>query len=459
MRQRIWARLGDIPLRWRLTAWYVLLLAVILGGFSAFIYINMSLSLKKGLDAVLLSQGEQVLSSMDIENGRPRLDPNLSLLPGTYFAFYDANGKIVSTNLPADLAARMPVAGLAGNQPATVETPGTEWRVLLVPVREQGQQAYWVLVARSEEEAENPLDRLLLFILIAIPLTLVLAAGGGLFLARRALSPIDHIAAKARRISATDLQRRLDLPHGNDEVGHLVATLDEMLDRLDRAFQRQRQFTADASHELRTPLAVIRSQAEAVLQRQHSPGEYRQALEVIRDQTEWMGNLVAKLLILARSDDSQEQLEREPLDLGDLVAGVAAEFQGMAADKGLLLKTRIKDQLRIQGDQTRLTQLLANLVENAIKYTPAGEVTITLERSGREALLQVQDTGVGIPAEHLPHIFERFYRVDKARSRAEGGFGLGLAICDWIARSHGGRITVASTVGRGTTFKVRLPLE
>ncbi|MGI9861259.1 ATP-binding protein [Moorella naiadis] len=459
MRQRILARLGDIPLRWRLTAWYVLLLAVILGGFSAFIYINMSLSLKKGLDAVLLSQGEQVLSSMDTENGRPRLDPNLSLLPGTYFAFYDANGKIVSTNLPADLAARIPVAGLAGNQPVTVETPGTEWRVLLVPVREQGQQAYRVLVARSEEEAENPLDRLLLFILIAIPLTLVLAAGGGFFLARRALSPIDHIAAKARRISATDLQRRLDLPHGNDEVGRLVATLDEMLDRLDRAFQRQRQFTADASHELRTPLAVIRSQAEAVLQRRHSPGEYRQALEVIRDQTEWMGNLVAKLLILARSDDSQEQLEREPLDLGDLVAGVTAEFQGMAADKGLLLKTRIKDQLSIQGDQTRLTQLLANLVENAIKYTPAGEVIITLERSGREALLQIQDTGVGIPAEHLPHIFERFYRVDKARSRAEGGFGLGLAICDWIARAHGGRITVESTLGRGTTFKVRLPLE
>ncbi len=350
-----------------------------------------------------------------------RLDPNLPLLPGTYYGLYNAGGKVLSTNMPGDLAAGFRVKGFAAARPATVAIKGTEWRVLLVPVREEGQQLYWVLVARLLEEAEEPLNRLLLFILIAIPMTLLVAAGGGIFLTRRALRPIDRIAAKARQISATDLSRRLDLPHGNDEVGHLVATLDEMLDRLDRAFQRQRQFTADASHEFRTPLAVIRSQAEAALQRQHSPEEYRRALEIIRDQAEWMGNLVAKLLLLARSDDRREQMEMEPLDLGELVEGVAAEFQGMAAEKGLRLKKIIKEKVVVRGDQTRLTQLLANLVDNAIKYTPEGEVVVSLERRGRQALLQVQDTGVGIPAEHLAHIFERFYRVDKARSRAEGG--------------------------------------
>ncbi|WP_338817850.1 Adaptive-response sensory-kinase SasA [Moorella thermoacetica] len=459
MRQKFSTWLRGIPLRWRLTAWYVFLLALILAGFSAFIYFNMSRSLKQGLDSLLFSQGEQVLSSLDNENGLPRLDPNLPLLPGTYFGLYDTGGKVLDTNMPADLATGFQVKGLTASRPATVEIKGAEWRVLLVPVREKGQQPYWVLVVRSVEETEKPLDRLLLFILIAIPMTLLVAAGGGIFLARRALQPIDRIAAKARQISATDLSRRLDLPHGNDEVGHLVATLDEMLDRLDRAFQRQRQFTADASHEFRTPLAVIRSQAEAALQRQHSPAEYRQALEIIRDQAEWMGNLVAKLLLLARSDDRMEQMEMEPLDLGELVEGVTAEFQGMAAEKGLRLVKKIKEKVVVRGDQTRLTQLLANLVDNAIKYTPEGEVVVSLERRGRQALLQVQDTGVGIPAEHLAHIFERFYRVDKARSRAEGGFGLGLAICDWIVRAHNGKIEVESAVGRGTTFKVWLPVE
>ncbi|QGP93983.1 Adaptive-response sensory-kinase SasA [Neomoorella glycerini] len=457
MQQQFLTRLRDIPLRWRLTAWYVFLLSLILAGFSAFIYFNMSLSLQRELDAVLMSQGEQVSSSLDAENGQLRLDPTLPLLPGTYIGLYDAGGKILSTNMPANPLTRLQVKSFPVNQPRTVEAQGNEWRVLLVPVKEQGQQLAWLAVARSEEEAEAPLNKLLLFILIAIPLTLVVAAGGGIFLARRALKPIDRIAAKARQISATDLSRRLDLPHGNDEVGHLVATLDEMLDRLDRAFQRQRQFTADASHELRTPLAVIRSQAEAVLNRQHSPEEYRQALAIIRDQAAWMGNLVAKLLLLARSDDRMEQLEMEPLDLGELVEGVTAEWQGIAAAKGLRLKKIIKENVVVRGDQTRLTQLLANLVDNAIKYTPAGEVVVSLERRGRQALLKVQDTGAGIPPEHLPHIFERFYRVDKARSRSEGGFGLGLSICEWIARAHGGKIEVESTVGQGTTFKVRLP--
>lgn len=457
MRQKFSTWLRGIPLRWRLTAWYVFLLALILAGFSAFIYFNMSLSLKQGLDSLLFSQGEQVLSSLDNENGRLRLDPELPLLPGTYFGIYDAGGKVLDTNMPGDLAAGFQVKGFTAMQPTTVEIKGVEWRVLLAPVKEKGQQPYWILVVRPVEEAEGPLDRLLLFILIAIPMTLVMAAGGGIFLARRALQPIDEIAAKARQISATDLSRRLDLPHGNDEVGHLVATLDEMLDRLDRAFQRQRQFTADASHELRTPLAVIRSEAEAALKRPHSPEEYRQALKVIRDQAIWMGNLVAKLLILARSNDQQEQLEREILNLADLVEGVTAEFQGMAEAKGLELVKVIKENVNIYGDQTRLTQLLANLLDNAIKYTPAGKVVVSLERLGKWALLVIKDTGVGIPPEHLPHIFERFYRVDKARSRAEGGFGLGLSICEWIVRAHNGKIEVESSVGQGTTFKVWLP--
>lgn len=452
---RKWRR--GISLRWRLTAWYVFLLTLILTGFCAFIYLNLSRGLRYELDAVLVSQAEQALSSLDAENGELRLEPTLPFLSGTYISFYDAGGKLLYTNMPATLAARLPVGGLPDGQPVTLRAQGSKWRVLQMPVKEQGQPLALLQVARSQEEIEGPLERLLLLIFCAIPLTLGIAVGGGIFLARRALTPIDQIAAEARQISATDLSRRLGLPHGDDEVGHLVTTLDDMLDRLDRVFQRQRQFTSDASHELRTPLAVIRSQAESVLQRKHSPDEYRQTLETIRDQAERMGNLIAKLLILARSDDGREQLELESLNLSDLVEGVAAEFQGPAAAKGLRLTTEIAQQQAVRGDQTRLTQLLANLVDNAIKYTPAGEVIISLERAGKWALLKVRDTGVGIPAEHLPHIFERFYRIDEARSSSEGGVGLGLSICEWIVRAHGGRIRVESAAGRGSTFKVWLP--
>lgn len=315
----------------------------------------------------------------------------------------------------------------------------------------------WLQVTRSQDDARAPLATLLLQILTAIPLTLAIAAGGGLFLARRALTPIEQIVCRARQISTTDLSQRLGPPNYNDEVGHLVTTLDEMLERLSQAFKRQQQFTGDASHELRTPLAVIRSQAETALSCARAPDEYRRALVSIRDQAEWMSDLVSKLLFMARSDDGREQLTLETLNLADLVEGVASEFRKPAEDKGLRLTTSIEDTVAVKGDQTRLTQLLTNLVDNAIKYTPAGRVSIGLERRGRWAVVKIEDTGIGIPPEHLPHVFERFYRVDKARSRSEGSFGLGLSISDWIARSHGGRIDVQSLVGTGTTFSVYLP--
>jgi heavy metal sensor kinase len=457
LQEKLYQWIQGMSLRWRLTLWYVLLLAITLAVFSAFIYLSLSNSLHHELDALLLSQGEQVVSGLDAENGKLRLDPDLPHLPGTYFSLYNRTGKLLDTNMPASLAASLPVKSLNVNQPETVRARGSEWRVVLLAVKEDKQVR--LEVVRSREETERPLDRLLLLIIVTLPLTLIIAAGGGIFLAKRALNPIDQIAAKARHISATDLSLRLGLPHSNDEVGHLVTTLDKMLERLDQAFQRQQQFTSDASHELRTPLAVIRSQAEAALNREHTPEEYRHALEVIGNQSESMGNLVSKLLILARSDNGQEQMDMEPLHLAEMVEGVAGEFQRVAEAKGLHLTTIVADKVVINGDQTWLTHLLANLVDNAIKFTQVGSVNIGLKRSGQWALLWIEDTGAGIPPEHLAHIFERFYRVDKARSRAEGGTGLGLSICEWIAHAHGGKLVVESELGRGTTFKVLLPID
>jgi heavy metal sensor kinase len=303
------------------------------------------------------------------------------------------------------------------------------------------------------------LQRLQLLLALAIPLTLVVAVAGGLFLAGRALGPIDRIRKTAERIGAEDLSGRLNLPLRPDEVGRLAATFDRMLERLDRAFRQQRQFMADASHELRTPLTLLMTQAELALERRRPPAEYRDALESIRQEARRMAQLVDELLLLGRADAGQDILVREFLDFRDVVTEVGAAVEPLAAARRVRVDWTRTDSVVIQGDQTRLTQLLLNLVDNGIKFTPAGgSVTISATREGQSAVLRVADTGIGIPSEHLPRVFERFYRVDPARTRDRGGTGLGLAIARWIVEAHGGGIQVTSTVGRGTTFTVRLPL-
>jgi heavy metal sensor kinase len=248
------------------------------------------------------------------------------------------------------------------------------------------------------------------------------------------------------------------VPVTPDEVGRLAATFNRMLDRLERSFARQRQFTADASHELRTPLAMLTSEAELALSRERTADEYRQALSSVRSDADRMTRLVNELLLLARAEAGQEQLELEPLALDELAADVVEAMQPLAETRGVRLERGCLEAVRVRGDQSRLTQLLVNLVDNGLKYTPAGgRVTVSVGPEDGQAVLRVADNGPGIAAEHLPHLFERFYRVDKARSRAAGGTGLGLAISRWIVEAHGGQVSVASQTGAGTTFTVQLP--
>jgi heavy metal sensor kinase len=336
---------------------------------------------------------------------------------------------------------------------------GSQWRVVTTPVVAAGVPIAILQVARSQAEIEATLRQLALLMAVAVPLTLLLASAGGLFLAGRALGPIDRITRAAAAIGAEDLSRRLHFGQARDEVGRLAATFDSMLDRLDASFRRQRQFTADASHELRTPLTMLTSQIDVALDRQRSPQEYEQLLASLREDTTRMAELLGELLTLARADAGQQLVAREALGLGDLVRSVVPAMQPLAAQRGVQLTETIDAQAVIDGDQTRLSQLLLNLVDNGLRYTPAGgSVNVSVSQDGPFAVLRVADTGVGIAAEHLPHVFERFYRTDAARARAEGGAGLGLAICQWIAEAHGGHIGVESEPGRGATFEVRLPL-
>jgi len=451
-------------IRVRLTLWYVGLLAVTLIAFSAFLYLNLAQGLREAQDRALLSEAAHMIATLDMQNGQPQFNDASDVLPAdSVVALYDATG----TKLLGSDTRQPPVApsnalrqASTGRQTFTSvrASGGIVWRVLATPVRDNGHLVAVLVAARSEESVASALNELLALLLLAVPATLVLAVAGGFFLAARALGPIDRITRAAEEIGAHDLTRRLDLPASHDEVGRLASTFDRMLQRIDEAFRRERQFTADASHELRTPLAMLTSQADVALERPRKAAEYKEALTNIRQDATRMGRLLNQLLTLARADAGHEQLTMERLALDELVKDVVGAMAPLADSRQVRLESRVAGPITVDGDQTRLTQLLVNLLDNALKYTPAGGlVTVAVERQGPAALISIRDTGIGIPPEHLPHVFERFYRADASRSRTEGGEGLGLAIGLWIAQAHGGAITVDSTTGQGSTFIVTIP--
>ena len=233
-----------------------------------------------------------------------------------------------------------------------------------------------------------------------------------------------------------------------------------MIERLQKAFERQRQFTGDASHELRAPLAVIQAESTLALQKDRHIDEYRQSLETISQEAGHMTKIIEQLLTLARSDAGVEKMSFEKVNLSKLLSDLTSDINVLCHDKGLSLKLDADNNVSVKGDAGKLRRLFLNVLDNAIRYTPGGGViSVTLSNEGQTALVTIKDTGIGIPQKHIPHIFDRFYRVDKARSRAEGGSGLGLAICKYIVEAHGGEISVESVVGKGTTFYIKLLLS
>lgn len=453
-----------LSLRWRLTLWYVCLLAVVLLLFSAAIYIALSKQLLEAEDDALQNLALLIDRSISVSDGPLRLKSTSNASKGDqrFVRLYTLDGTNVFDNsVKAGNVAPVPegirVASTGKRHFDTILVDDERFRVLSTPVQRDEKVIGVLQVAETLDEEERPLRRLLLILAVAIPATLALASWGGAFLAGRVLAPIDYLTRTAQRISTLDLSQRLGLPPRNDELGRLAATFDAMLARLDQAFQRQRQFTADASHELRTPLTAVRGQIEVALSEQRSADEYQAVLETVLLQNERMSRLVGDLLMLARAD-SGLHLHCEPLDLAQLAHDVAEQLQPLAERGGLRLALRAEAAVPIVADEDRLLQVLFNLVENGLKYTPAGGcVALACRTDGTAALLTVRDSGPGIPADALPHIFDRFYRADESRQRASGGIGLGLAIVRTLVEAHGGTITVQSEVGQGTTFTIRLP--
>jgi signal transduction histidine kinase len=488
-----------LSIRARLTLWYTGILAttlILLGGVA---YGLLMRGLWQDADATLEGVAKTVAQAADrpsVQIVPPDLDEMLRRFFGPGFAdrfyqFLDPHGRLDPRRPrfggePLHISPQALKNAAEGY--ATFETlPGNgrfPVRVLTFPVMQQGQMVNVLQVGMSLEGLHRAREHFLWTLAALVPLGLVLAGTGGWLLARRALRPVDQMTTTARRIEAEHLAQRLGGAEVEDELGRLARTLNEMLARLEAAFAQVRRFSADASHELKTPLTVLKGEIEVALRSPRDPAEYQRVLTSVLEEVESMARLVDDLLLLSRADAGALRWEMEAVELDRLVEEVAKEGEILARGKQVRVSIQALEPLIVQGDGQRLKQLLRNLVDNGIKYTPpGGHVALLLRRvdwSNRQmvdsakpvdqltprpidsavewAEIVVQDTGIGIPPEGLPRIFERFYRVDPARSREAGGAGLGLCIAKTIAEAHGGRIEVQSTPGAGSTFTLVLPL-
>jgi heavy metal sensor kinase len=336
---------------------------------------------------------------------------------------------------------------------------GRPFRFLTQRIEVHGRQ-FTVQTGVPIDDVAHTLALFLRYLGMFAPLILLSASAVGYWISRRALSPVNAITRTARTIGGSDLSQRLEPLHTGDELQRLTDTLNEMLSRIEAAFLRVTQFTADASHELRTPISLIRTEAEITLRKSRSEEEYRDALFHVLTEAEATSSMVEKLLSLARADSRQRTLEWRPVDLGDMVLRVAGEWRAVIESRALSLTETAAPGVYVIADTTALRQLLNILLDNAVKYTPApGTIGLSLEERNNTAVLKVADSGIGIDLEDQARIFERFYRADKARSRESGGAGLGLAIARWIVMQHHGSLEVESMPTKGATFVLELPLQ
>ncbi len=453
--------------RFRLTAWYAAIVAITFAVAAIGTWLALRASIHETADKDLRSRLQFVrtyLEEQKLESNPSQLADELGEIEaaapaGTNIRIADSKGHWIyrapSTKgwrAEAPAVATLPARG----RTETIVTNGTSVRVLSAPIPLGVLQ-----IGIAIDEYYDMLGDFTWTVALASPLLLLVASAAGYWMSGRALRPVDQITRTARQISAENLSERLPLRGAGDELDRLSETLNAMLARLETAFAKITQFTADASHELRTPVAIMRTTAEVTGSRPRTVEEHVAAWDVILRQTERTSQLIDDLLLLARADARFEGLTFDSMNLAATVRDAGGGMKPIAAAAGLKLDIPVAQECVISGDSEAIRRLVLILLDNAIKYTPAGgEIRVESKNDGTgNGVIEVRDTGAGISANDLPHIFDRFYRASKDRSRSTGGAGLGLSIAQWIATRHGGEIQVESTLGTGSVFRVLLPLK
>ena len=454
----------------RLTLWYLSIFALAQAIFGVGMWFILRENMRDIANAALSDQVEDVRRFLE---GQPKIQslPELQKAVTEEYSAETAGDYLQITNADGNWIYRssgMMRAGIEPVSPGALRRPAhTDQRVGRTPYRfvakriEVSGRTFVVQAGISNDEEMETLERFRNYLLMFAPIILLAAGGVGYGLSRRALAPVDALTNTARTITGNTLSSRLEQLHTGDELQRLSDTLNEMLARIENAFTRVTEFTADASHELRTPISLIRTEAELALRRSRGAEEYREALRHILLEAERTTSLIEELLALARADSGRQSLNIHPIDLRDTLREVAAGWRAVASVRGLQFSERIMNaELRVLGDEEALRRVVSILLDNAFKYTPVpgGVVVLSAEEKDGHAVISVHDNGMGIAEEDQDRIFERFYRVDKARSRELGGAGLGLSIAQWIVQQHNGRIRVESTLGAGSIFRVELPM-
>jgi heavy metal sensor kinase len=458
--------------------------------FSSFLYFTLSKSLHRDVDnklralaELIASESASPLSKFGFGNIDQTLETSMNLKPiGKFIQVLDESGNIgrKSENLKnIQLPISLSALKSASKGLITFETNrsfgNTPLRIVTFPVLEDNHITKIVQVASSLEDVEDALNTLFIILMIAVPLTLVTASVGGQFLANKVLRPVDEITQTARLITSQNLNQRIKPLKVRDEISRLIETFNEMISRLDRSFCQMKQFSTDASHELKTPLTILKGEVEVALRKEREHQEYEQVLKSNLEEINRMSQIVEDLLLLSRADSGEIRLNREDINLTEILNDVVSQVNILAQAKRLRIETsNHHEEIRIFGDPLRIRELFLNLIENGIKYTEeGGSIRIHLTKDvfqeenpstgakaeqTRFARITVSDNGIGIAREDHEKIFDRFFRVDKARSREQGGSGLGLSICKWIVEAHRGEIKVESELGKGSSFVVKLPI-
>jgi heavy metal sensor kinase len=452
----------------RLTLWYLVIFALAEVVFGVGMWFILRDSLFDMVDDDLESQVDdlsRLLSSQANDVPLARLqalmkDAYGSEHWGDYLAVYVPSGQSIylSPSLQSHPSVVPPARDVQKTVFATRTIDGHHFRFAFEKLRVNGVD-YVVEAGYTADDAFDTLHLFRSYLLMFAPLLLLIAAAGGYWMSRRALAPVDALVRTARDVSGANLSTRLEKLHTGDELQRLSDTLNEMLDRIETAFARVTQFTADASHELRTPVSLIRTEAELSLRRARTQREYQDSLRHILLEAERTTALIEQLLSLARADSKRETLQMQPVDLSTVLQGLADAWKQVAAIRDVRFSTSLPHSgAWVDGDENLLRRVADILLDNAFKYTPApGSVSLSLEMRGHLAAITVQDSGIGIPQDEQGRIFERFYRVDKSRTRTQGGNGLGLSIAQWIVSQHHGSIAVESRPGDGSTFRIELP--